>query len=172
MKRFGLELLVFTIAALAGLAAVDPGGVATKAVETVKDLFTPRGIRNNNPGNIRRNGISWLGLAPEQTDAAFYQFTDPVYGVRAMARILKNYRDIYSIRTIAGLVTRWAPPTENNTAAYIAQVAKAAGKDPDAVIAAHEWAEILPAVVAAMIHHENGIQPYQPSLIDQGIALA
>jgi len=49
-----------------------------------------RGFRNKNPGNIRK-GIDWQGMRPNQTDSAFVQFIDPVYGIRAMN---KNHQDI------------------------------------------------------------------------------
>ena len=54
----------------------------------------PRGIRNNNPGNIRW-GDNWKGLVPEdkRTDRSFCQFIDVKYGIRAIARILLNYRN-------------------------------------------------------------------------------
>ena len=47
----------------------------------------PRGIRNNNPGNIKKNGVDWDGLSEEQTDNTFFQFDDPVYGIRALTKI-------------------------------------------------------------------------------------
>jgi seryl-tRNA synthetase len=55
---------------------------------------TPRGIRNNNPGNIRRNGDPWQGLAERQGDVEFFTFkTIPIYGIRALARTLIAYQD-------------------------------------------------------------------------------
>ena len=53
----------------------------------------PRGIRNNNPGNIR-HGANWLGLNPNgrNIDSAFCVFTAPVYGIRALAKVLVNYK--------------------------------------------------------------------------------
>ena len=53
----------------------------------------PRGIRNNNPGNIRRNGDPWQGLAKEQNDREFFTFKSAVYGIRALARLLITYQD-------------------------------------------------------------------------------
>ena len=53
----------------------------------------PRGIRNNNPGNIRKSNVKWQGLAAEQTDGAFYQFTRPEYGIRALCRVAKKHHE-------------------------------------------------------------------------------
>ena len=69
----------------------------------------PRGIRNNNPGNIRRNGDPWQGLAKDQTDREFFTFQSAVYGIRALARLLITYQDKYGLCTIEGIITRWAP---------------------------------------------------------------
>ena len=83
----------------------------------------PRGIRNNNPMNIRK-GNNWKGEKHPQTDAAFEQFESMQYGVRAGLKILKNYMTGYNglaqkANTIEKMITRWAPPSENNTRSYI-----------------------------------------------------
>jgi len=129
----------------------------------------PRGIRNNNPGNIENNGINWNGLSSQQTDSRFYQFESPEYGIRAMARILNNYQTLYGISTIRGLVDRWAPPNENDTESYITHVAKAAGVGPDQVI---DVAQHLDKIIPVMIKHENGKQPYSMAQIETGISMA
>lgn len=130
--------------------------------------MTPRGIRNNNPGNIRR-GEPWQGLAPEQTDPDFCVFESPEYGIRAMARVLINYRKKHGIHTLQGIVTRWAPPEENDTAAYVRHVAEACGVHPLAIVKVED---LLPELVPAIIRHENGVQPYDRETLARGIALA
>ena len=72
-----------------------------------------RGIRNNNPGNIRRSKDKWQGAAKEQPDKNFVTFTSPVWGIRAIARILIRYQDNYGCDTVAKHIARWAPPSEN-----------------------------------------------------------
>ncbi len=59
----------------------------------------PRGIRNNNPGNIR-HGENWQGLNPNSRsiDAAFCVFNTPVAGIRALAKVLINYKKIYGLK--------------------------------------------------------------------------
>lgn len=128
-----------------------------------------RGIRNNNPGNIRKGTSQWQGMSPAQTDNAFVQFTSPVYGIRALALLLKNYNSRYGLNTVEELISRYAPPSENITGSYVKAVSNAIGVDPRQPI---NVAANLPGLVAAIIKHENGLQPYPAELINQGIALS
>jgi len=130
-----------------------------------------RGIRNNNPGNIRKSGVVWRGMAPpaEQTDSAFIVFSAPEWGIRALAKILVNYQDLHGINTVRGIINRYAPPSENNTAAYVDAVARRVGASPDAPL---DIRRVLPELIAAIIKHENGVQPYSAATITRGINLA
>lgn len=87
----------------------------------------PRGLRNNNPGNIRRNKDKWKGLADVQTDPEFFQFKSIEWGYRALIRSLQNYRRKYGIQNISEFIGRWAPPTENNTGGYVSRVCREMG---------------------------------------------
>jgi len=133
-----------------------------------------RGIRNHNPGNIRK-GDPWQGLSPVQDDRDFCVFISPKWGIRALARLLIAYQDRYDLNTVRGIVSRWAPPTENNTGAYIKAVTDHASDDalvgPDEVINLHQY-PVLAALVRAIIRHENGCQPYSQAEIDEGLKLA
>ena len=92
----------------------------------------PRGIRNNNPLNIRRSMDQWKGLAEAQNDRAFCQFKSLEYGWRAAFYLLtRTYYHKYRFYTIRTIIRRWAPPGENNTEAYIANVSRLTGIDPD-----------------------------------------
>jgi len=92
----------------------------------------PRGIRNNNPLNIRRSKDQWQGLSKTQGDRSFCQFETLEYGWRAAFYLLtRTYYHKYRLYTIRGIVSRWAPPSENNTEAYIANVSRLTGIDPD-----------------------------------------
>lgn len=88
----------------------------------------PRGIRNNNPGNIR-HGANWHGLNPDgrKIDPAFCVFTTSVAGIRALAKVLINYKRIHGLNTVRQIISRYAPPNENQTTAYIQSVAKQLG---------------------------------------------
>ena len=85
-----------------------------------------RGIRNNNPLNIRHSADCWQGERAEQTDKAFVQFETMAYGYRAAWKTLESYwkyfhrtKQPFNVKTI---ITRWAPPNENDTQAYIRTV--------------------------------------------------
>lgn len=132
----------------------------------------PRGIRNNNPGNIRW-GSPWQGLVPRDaaTDQSFCQFTAPQYGIRAMAKVFTTYATQYGLNTIQGIISRWAPPNENNTPAYVASVAQAVGTDANTPIDVTNPGTMA-LLIKAVIQHENGMQPYDDATIAQGGALA
>ena len=92
----------------------------------------PRGLRNNNPLNIRRSGDKWQGLRVLQEDREFFQFSEMKWGWRAAFRLLcHTYYGKYKLRTIRAIITRWAPPKENNTEAYIRSVTDRIGIGPD-----------------------------------------
>lgn len=140
---------------------------------------TPRGLRNFNPGNIRVSSSNkWQGRAlphertPEQaSEREFEVFIAPEWGIRAMAVLFTNYYDFHNLKTVRGLISRWAPNNENNTAAYIAAVCQRLEVMPDTHINLHNY-DVMRALVVATIHHENGQQPYSDALIDRGLAMA
>lgn len=129
----------------------------------------PRGERNNNPGNIRHSSAKWQGMSAIQSDPDFVQFDDPVYGIRALAKLLKSYQEKYHLYTVRDIINRYAPPVENDTGAYVAAVAKKLGVDPSATIDVNRH---LHTLVNAIIHHENGRVVYAPEQIAKGVSLA
>ena len=129
-----------------------------------------RGIRNNNPGNIR-HGEKWEGLSDKQTDSSFCIFKTPEYGIRAMAKILLNYQKKYGLKTIKQIISRWAPPNENNTQSYIKSVSLSVGVDSEEEINLNNKNIMVP-LIKAIIKHENGEQPYSDEQILKGIHLA
>lgn len=95
------------------------------------DKKLPRGIRNNNPLNIRK-GNNWQGEVTNPTDKEFEQFVSMQMGIRAGFKILKNYMTGYGFRVkpltnIHDIIHRWAPPNENNCKAYIDSVCRFSG---------------------------------------------
>lgn len=132
--------------------------------------MTARGIRNNNPGNIR-HGEKWEGLSDKQTDSSFCVFKTPEYGIRAMAKILLNYQKKYGLKTIKQIISRWAPPNENNTQSYVKSVSAAVGVLSDDEISLNNK-NIMMSLIKAIIKHENGEQPYSEEQILNGINLA
>ena len=104
-----------------------------------------RGIRNNNPLNIRRSKDKWQGQSNYLTppgkggdggESEFCQFYSMEYGWRAAFMILcRTYYKKYGLKTIRAIISRWAPPKENNTAAYIRHVSDYTGIGPDKELA-------------------------------------
>lgn len=135
-------------------------------MEDGSEKLLPRGIRNHNPGNIKL-GTAWDGLSDEQNDDVFCQFKEPVWGIRALMRILLVYRFNYKIRTIENIIGRWAPPSENDTEAYINYVCKVSDRLPDEILD-NSIEHYLP-IVKAIIKMENGMQPYNDDVIVEGM---
>ena len=135
-------------------------------------MSTPRGIRNNNPGNIDWNkNNKWVGQLEHvaSIEPRFCRFDTPEHGIRALAKLLYNYQRKSGIQNIAGIVIKYAPPAENKTKAYIDHVGKMCGVDPYATV---DVKSILHKLVPAIIEHENGQQPYTEQQIDAGIQMA
>ena len=86
----------------------------------------PRGIRNNNPLNIRIGNV-WKGEVDNPTDTQFEQFKTMAWGVRAAFIVLHNYIVRRKVNMIALIINRWAPTNENDTHAYMKQVSKISG---------------------------------------------
>lgn len=131
-------------------------------------------IARNNPGNIRTGKAVWQGqITPENGgDPVFVQFTTPEFGLRAMAVILRGYQHHHGLQTIRQFIQRWAPPSDDNdTEAYIADVAARTSILPDAAIDLSDE-DGLALLIAAIVHHENGEQPYTTAQIDSAIAMA
>ncbi len=116
----------------------------------------PRGITNGNPGNIERGKDRWLGMSADQsTDSRFLVFDKPESGIRALMRVLINYQERHDIKTLRAAINRWAPTTENNSAAYVQHVSRLTGLDPDEPIDfLDEY--ICTAVAKAIVRHECG----------------
>lgn len=87
------------------------------------DLKMTRGVRNNNPANIRRGSL-WYGLSDVQRDKEFCQFSTMAYGIRAFFALMRTYHYKYDCNTIGQILHRFAPLCENDTYAYIAFVTK------------------------------------------------
>lgn len=140
---------------------------------TITPASAPRGIRNNNPGNVDYHPSSdpWLGLADPPSDGRFCRFTDVKFGIRVIAKLLKAYQKYHNCKSVRDIINRWAPPVENNTNEYVAHVAQKIGVSPDETISVIQ-PKVMRELVKAIIQHENGQQPYADAQIDEGIAAA
>ena len=128
----------------------------------------PRGIRNNNPLNIRRSPSKWLGEVASldgKRDSAFCQFEKLCYGYRAAGKLLQRYQTKYKLYTIEGIINKWAPPCENNTKAYATRVAQQMTKELGTPISVASLLDLvrdritLRALIVAMHLVENGQLP-------------
>lgn len=115
----------------------------------------PRGLRNCNPGNIRLSKTVWAGQCAKQTDGAFVQFESMDMGYRALCKLLMIYQDKHNLRTIAGVIGRWAPASENNTNSYIRHVTQLTGYSAQQQLDLHD-AETLKKMASAISKVENG----------------
>ncbi|MEY0514446.1 structural protein [Providencia manganoxydans] len=130
----------------------------------------PRGIRNNNPGNIR-HGDKWQGLHSEQTDKSFCRFIAPEWGYRALFILMRTYERKYGLCSIRQIINRYAPPVENNTEGYIQRVAKELNVSPDDCLSVMQK-DVLFALADAITHVENaGQQPWGTAEFEKGYAL-
>lgn len=129
---------------------------------------TPRGIRNNNPLNIRI-GNTWLGEVSENTDKQFEQFVHIKYGLRAGFVLLRRYMKHYKLNTVSEIISRWAPTNENNTDAYIRRVCCLTGFEKNTPLEFDQ--ETMIKLVAAMCKVENGVD-VDPNYILQGWELS
>lgn len=118
--------------------------------------MSTRGLRNNNPLNIRRNNTKWQGLAPVQKDKVFFTFAAPEWGYRAALRTLQNYNRVHGLTTIRQWIERWAPPCENPTENYINFVCDKVGMPAEAEPRISNET-IMCNIVAAMSWFENGV---------------
>ena len=125
-------------------------------------MTTTRGMRNNNPLNIRKvPGTHWRGEVEalpqrgsgEGAAGSFVRFSSIAYGLRAAFCILRTYRDKYKLVCIEDIITRWAPPTENDTRKYICDCCKLTGFGGKERLIENNW----PRLVGAMARLESGM---------------
>ncbi len=132
--------------------------VSETTIQQFGNPSLPRGYRNNNPLNIRISSDRWLGKVEPNTDGAFEQFAQPVYGYRAAIKLIQNYIRNRHLTTISQIVSRWAPPSENYTQNYIQHVADTTGIPADATLSPSNKQQIT-SIVYAMAIRENGPKP-------------
>ena len=117
-----------------------------------------RGIRNNNPLNIRRvAGQRWKGeILPSiqggDGGGSFVRFESIEYGIRAAFVLLRTYAIKYKANCIQDIISRWAPPSENDTEKYIKNVCLWSGLGGLQRLTEEDW----PKLVLAMARQECG----------------
>ncbi len=114
-----------------------------------------RGLDNRNPGNIRQSKVRYRGEVRPSRDPAFKEFETLAWGYRAIFVLLDTYRLRYGLDTLRGMISRWAPPSENHTDIYIRAVAADTGIDPDEPLDTRNAKTMIP-IAAAISRVENG----------------
>lgn len=133
-------------------------GNAVASLSYLGQSGLPRGMRNNNPGNIRISSSPWQGKVPvsQNTDGAFEQFEFYVYGIRAFIKNLLSYGSRGWANNITSIINHWAPSSDgNDTGAYIFFVANSTGIGPAETININDPAT-LRKIIIAMSEMENG----------------
>lgn len=129
-----------------------------------------RGLRNNNPGNIEASADNpWEGQTG--SDGRFAKFETPEHGIRALGKNLLAYNKRHGLDTVGEMITRWAPPKENDTDSYIKAICAQLG------VGANDQIDVtnpktLAALCAGIVQHENGNQPYSADQINSGVSAA
>lgn len=126
----------------------------------------PRGIRNNNPGNLKISSSAWQGKIPEaqNTDGTFEQFQEYKYGVRAMTKLLINY--INSGRnSIESILNSYSSGSD----AYKNYVSNRTGYTRNQILTADK--EILRKLVQAMAYFENGVEAVNDATFNQAYTM-
>jgi hypothetical protein len=134
----------------------------------------PRGIRNNNPLNLEYGPFT-IAQGATGSDGRFAVFPDMPTGIAALAKQLMIYQDQHGLDTISGIVNRWAPSSENNTAAYISFVCSVTGLQPDDHLNMHDTNTLF-WMITGMGEEECGATAFSAGVsdsdIDTGIAKA
>jgi hypothetical protein len=131
------------------------------------NMALSRGLRNNNPGNIRLTydskgkKVFWIGEI-EGKDKSFKTFKSLEYGYRAMFVTLNSYLK-KGVNTIEKIVNRYAPAEDNNEpAAYINTVTRISGLEPNRVISSNEQ---LQKIIKGMSFVENGVEADEAKIL-------
>lgn len=115
----------------------------------------PRGMRNNNPGNIIDSPFAKAMPGYIGSDGRFAKFASLDDGNAAMDRLLQSYGN-RGLNTPEGIINRWAPPSDNNpTQAYAAKVARQLGVQPNATIDMNS-PQVRQQLAQAITLQENG----------------
>ena len=128
-----------------------------------------RGLANCNPGNIRRSAVRYKGEVQPSRDPAFKQFESMAWGYRAIFVLLDTYRTRHGLDTLRGMISRWAPPSENRTDCYIRAVSDHTGIGPDEKVDTRDR-RTMTAIAAAMSRVENGVDASMTD-VERGWAL-
>lgn len=141
-----------------------------KHISGVCSTFSiPRGVRNNNPGNIVYSKYNqWEGQIGKESNGGFVVFKSPLYGIRAMVVLIGVYKK-QGIVTVHSLISKYSPSKENNTKAYIKYICKKLKIKPNQHLKYDK--NNLKKLIKAIIYYENGVQPYSDRQVEKGVLM-
>lgn len=151
-------IAVFVLLSRSAKAANNSIDMSDSSLSFLGRNDLPRGIRNNNPGNIDQNAANnWQGRVPlsENTDSRFEQFQTYYWGIRAMIKLIIGYVNRDGLNTIRKIINKYAPSVENNVEAYVQFIVNNTGIPADQPLQGN--AAELRDIIIAMAKHENGV---------------
>jgi len=118
-----------------------------------RGINTTRGVRNNNPMNLRK-GVAFQYQVENPNETAFMTFGKTWQGIRAGVLDITN--DISKGQnTLTKLINQYAPPTENDTTNYINTISKNLAIKPNDVLDRKNF-DFMCNLVRSIIAMENG----------------
>lgn len=141
------------------------GKAATEIDDMTKLPSGTRGLKNKNPGNIRISTQVFNGEVVPSTDKLFKQFVSMAYGYRAIFKILQTYL-ASGHNTITKIINRWAPPSENQTSAYVDFVSKFTNIPADKIVSYSINPTEIVKIVKAISRVENGVDAIDKDVSD------
>ncbi|MDH7588570.1 lytic transglycosylase [Serratia bockelmannii] len=130
----------------------------------------PRGIRNNNPGNLNYVGQNGATLEDHATPR-FARFNSAFEGFAALGKQIKAYYNGTSkaagyqkLQSVEDIISRFAPASENNTQAYINKLSKMLGVGRGDSLNIQD-PQVLATLMNGITQIENGKNPYAPEMV-------
>jgi hypothetical protein len=150
-----------TVAPAAGgpKSAPNVPTVQTSAQKTAASL----GVRNNNPGNLRQ----WGDMPRDAKGYAMFPTADA--GLAAAIKNLRAQQQVHGLNTIESIIGKWAPPSENDTGAYISDVVKRTGFGAKQRLNLDDAATVAP-LISSIIKHEGNGAAYSDEMINKAVA--
>lgn len=147
-----------------GSAQPYDGDNVALALSNMPNKALPIGIRQNNPGNVAKNGNQWDGELPNSS-SRFKEFSTPEDGIAAIARVLSQYNNKYQVNTINGIVHRYSATDQGE---YAKNLSAQLGVDPNEPLNVNDLPTMV-KLVKGIIKQENGYVPYDDRTIVTGI---
>ncbi|WP_308718999.1 hypothetical protein [Komagataeibacter xylinus] len=139
------------------VAARQPGG------------YVPRGVRNNNPGNLEYQGQRGARMETGVARPRYAAFPTMEAGIQALRDQLVLYKS-RGIDSVDAIISKYAPKEENDTAAYIAQLSRHMGVSPDAHLDLRNPA-IQKQMIAGIAGVEIGHGQISQAQIDRALSM-